>query len=36
MSLGGKGLMNGNPLTPELNLSAQNCLTRFFKGDFAS
>jgi hypothetical protein len=25
-----------NPLTPELNLSAQRCLTRFFAGDFAS
>jgi hypothetical protein len=25
-----------NPLTPELNLSAQRCLTRFFPGDFAS
>jgi hypothetical protein len=25
-----------NPLTPELNLSAQRCLTRFFTGDFAS
>jgi hypothetical protein len=24
-----------NPLTPELNLSAQRCLTRFFTGDFA-
>jgi hypothetical protein len=25
-----------NPLTPELNPSAQRCLTRFFSGDFAS
>jgi hypothetical protein len=25
-----------NPLTPELNTSAQRCLTRFFIGDFAS
>jgi hypothetical protein len=25
-----------NPLTPELNLSAQRRLTRFFTGDFAS
>jgi hypothetical protein len=25
-----------NPLTPELNPSAQRCLTRFFAGDFAS
>jgi hypothetical protein len=25
-----------NPLTPELNSSAQRCLTRFFTGDFAS
>jgi hypothetical protein len=25
-----------NPLTPELNPSAQHCLTRFFNGDFAS
>jgi hypothetical protein len=25
-----------NPLTPELNLSAQRCVTRFFTGDFAS
>jgi hypothetical protein len=25
-----------NPLTPELNFSAQRCLTRFFTGDFAS
>jgi hypothetical protein len=24
------------PLTPELNPSAQRCLTRFFIGDFAS
>jgi hypothetical protein len=23
------------PLTPELNRSAQRCLTRFFTGDFA-
>jgi hypothetical protein len=27
---------NVNPLTPELNLSVQRCLTRFFAGDFAS
>jgi hypothetical protein len=25
-----------NPLTPELNASAQRCLTRFLTGDFAS
>jgi hypothetical protein len=25
-----------NPLTPELNPSAQRCLMRFFTGDFAS
>jgi hypothetical protein len=25
-----------NPLMPELNPSAQRCLTRFFTGDFAS
>jgi hypothetical protein len=25
-----------NPLTPELNSSAQRCLTRFYTGDFAS
>jgi hypothetical protein len=25
-----------NSLTPELNPSAQRCLTRFFTGDFAS
>jgi hypothetical protein len=25
-----------NPLTPELNYSAQRCLTRFFAADFAS
>jgi hypothetical protein len=25
-----------NPLTPELNPSAQRCLTKFFTGDFAS
>jgi hypothetical protein len=25
-----------NPLTPELNPSAQRCLTRFFTGGFAS
>jgi hypothetical protein len=25
-----------NPLTPELNPSAQRWLTRFFTGDFAS
>jgi hypothetical protein len=25
-----------NPLTPELNSSAQRCMTRFFTGDFAS
>jgi hypothetical protein len=25
-----------NTLTPELNLSAQRCLTRFFTGNFAS
>jgi hypothetical protein len=25
-----------NPLTPELNPSAQRCVIRFFTGDFAS
>jgi hypothetical protein len=25
-----------NPFTPELNLSAQRCLTGFITGDFAS
>jgi hypothetical protein len=25
-----------NSLTPELNSSAQRCMTRFFTGDFAS
>jgi hypothetical protein len=25
-----------NPLTPELNPSAQRCLTRFFTGNFSS
>jgi hypothetical protein len=25
-----------DPLTPDLNTSAQRCLTRFFTGDFAS
>jgi hypothetical protein len=25
-----------NPLTPELNPSAQRCMTRFFTGDFAT
>jgi hypothetical protein len=25
-----------NPLTPELNPSAQRCLTKFFTGDFSS
>jgi hypothetical protein len=25
-----------NPLTPELNPSAQRCLTRLYTGDFAS
>jgi hypothetical protein len=25
-----------NPSTPELNPSAQRCLTKFFIGDFAS
>jgi hypothetical protein len=25
-----------NPLTPELNTSAQRCLTRFYTGNFAS
>jgi hypothetical protein len=28
--------MKHNPLTPELNPSAQRRLTRFFTGDFAS
>jgi hypothetical protein len=27
---------NFNPLTPELNPSAQRCLKRFFAGDFSS
>jgi hypothetical protein len=27
---------NINPLTPELNPSAQRCLTRFVTGDFAT
>jgi hypothetical protein len=27
-------LMKINPLTPELNPSAQRCLLRFFTGDF--
>jgi hypothetical protein len=34
-----KPLLHGipiNPLTPELNPSAQRCLTKFFTGDFAS
>jgi hypothetical protein len=31
-----KSLRFFNPLTPELNPSAQRCLTRFFTGDFAS
>jgi hypothetical protein len=31
-----KQIMNFNPLTPELNPSAQRCLTKFFTGDFAS
>jgi hypothetical protein len=30
------GLSPFNPLAPELNPSAQRCLTRFFAGDFAS
>jgi hypothetical protein len=30
------GKCNVNPLTPELNPSAQRCLTRFFTGDFVS
>jgi hypothetical protein len=30
------GLRNINPLTSELNPSAQRCLTRFFTWDFAS
>jgi hypothetical protein len=25
-----------NPLTPDLNPTAQRCLTKFFTGDFAS
>jgi hypothetical protein len=29
-------LIKLNPLTPDLNPSAQRCLTRFFTGDFAS
>jgi hypothetical protein len=31
-----EGTKSFNPLTPELNPSAQRCLTRFFTGDFAS
>jgi hypothetical protein len=31
-----KLLISINPLTPELNPSAQRRLTRFFTGDFAS
>jgi hypothetical protein len=31
-----KACLNFNPLTPELNPSAQRCLTKFFTGDFAS
>jgi hypothetical protein len=30
------GIIQFNPLTSELNPSAQRCLTRFFTGDFAS
>jgi hypothetical protein len=29
-------LIMPNPSAPELNPSAQRCLTRFFTGDFAS
>jgi hypothetical protein len=29
-------VLHTNPLTPELNSSAQRCGTRFFTGDFAS
>jgi hypothetical protein len=35
-SAGKEGYKYINPLTPELNPSAQRCLTRFFTGDFAS
>jgi hypothetical protein len=31
-----KEMTSVNPLTPELNPSAQHCLTRFYTGDFAS
>jgi hypothetical protein len=31
-----KGMGSINTLTPELNPSAQRCLTRFYNGDFAS
>jgi hypothetical protein len=30
------GFATINPLTPELNPSAQRCLTRFFTGDISS
>jgi hypothetical protein len=30
------GIVGSNPLTPELNPSAQRCLMRFVTGDFAS
>jgi hypothetical protein len=33
---GAKWVNSINSLTPELNRSAQRCLTRFFTGDFAS
>jgi hypothetical protein len=36
LSLGGLNLLHIRSLTPELNSSAQRCLTRFFTGDFAS
>jgi hypothetical protein len=36
MLLNGRFTQVLNPLTPELNPSAQRCLTRFFTGDFAS
>jgi hypothetical protein len=35
-SISDKLSLNINPLTPELNPSAQRCLTRFFAGYFAS
>jgi hypothetical protein len=36
ITLRGKEIEVVNPLKPELNPSAQRCLTRFFTGDFVS